>query len=776
MKKKLTLLLLTFAFMATGLYAQNCTPVSFGQPTIQPPTEDLDCVERGQPYSETVYIQNFDEVTLSGFTATVNFLRIDSIINLPCGLDYQVNTSQSTNSNTIAGGDSACISIYGTSHDFPGQYRILLYITVEVVVSGFPQQFQGEATDLIDQIEATAGQSLGLDFNYWLRVRETAAPCPAIDTLDATAWNLTASDPCPNPSDFVVQALSRTSEICGGDSVELYATAAGGTLPYTYSWDPDSSLIDANTQAPIAVPTVTTNYTVTADDGSTTATSDVEITIIPEPTAGFSFVVDSNQVTFTNNSTNATSYSWDYGDNTSGAASDPVKTYINAGTYDVILTATNNCGSDADTQSVTIVSQAFCTLSATCSAQSPTGNLGLSPDTDNINCVNRGDFYQQYLYLEVPAQITIQNLGITAEIDFLRIDNIENLPCGIAYRFDDPSQLYNGGTTGCLELYGTTIDPVGQYKLLLYITISISVPAFGIQGEEFSGRADELLQQIEDQLGSSLGIDFEYWLRVKNAGTTTCPAVDRSGNNDLTASCDVLEAAFTGSSCDGANGTLTGFGAGGYPPYTFDWDNGAMDSSIVVGPDSVVLLRVVDSLGNTVCSEAQLMPLTDPVADFESSLGEELTVTFDDASAEAITSYSWDFGDGNTSTEANPQHQYAAEGTYTVELTVTNDCGTHTVEKEVEVVPVGINDFNADFSISVIPNPNDGLFYLNIKTEKRENGVLSAYDMSGKVVYRENLDIINVRKAIDLNGVSQGVYILELRTESSRVIEKLVIK
>ncbi len=49
----------------------------------------------------------------------------------------------------------------------------------------------------------------------------------------------------------------------------------------------------------------------------------------------------------------------------------------------------------------------------------------------------------------------------------------------------------------------------------------------------------------------------------------------------------------------------------------------------------------------------------------------------------SIASYAWDFGDGNTSTSANPHHDYAAGGPYTVALTVTDNRGsTHTVNAQ----------------------------------------------------------------------------------------------
>ena len=52
--------------------------------------------------------------------------------------------------------------------------------------------------------------------------------------------------------------------------------------------------------------------------------------------------------------------------------------------------------------------------------------------------------------------------------------------------------------------------------------------------------------------------------------------------------------------------------------------------------------------------------------------------TFTDTSSDSdgtITAWSWDFGDGNTSPQQNPIHTYGADGTYTVNLTVTDNEG-----------------------------------------------------------------------------------------------------
>jgi PKD repeat protein len=71
-----------------------------------------------------------------------------------------------------------------------------------------------------------------------------------------------------------------------------------------------------------------------------------------------------------------------------------------------------------------------------------------------------------------------------------------------------------------------------------------------------------------------------------------------------------------------------------------------------------------------------------PVANFtvNTSFGEPpLTVQFTDTSTGTPPfSYSWDFGDGTNSTEANPVHTYENFGYYYVTLTVSNDYGTDT--------------------------------------------------------------------------------------------------
>lgn len=62
-----------------------------------------------------------------------------------------------------------------------------------------------------------------------------------------------------------------------------------------------------------------------------------------------------------------------------------------------------------------------------------------------------------------------------------------------------------------------------------------------------------------------------------------------------------------------------------------------------------------------------------------------LAVSFTNASGGDVTSHFWDFGDGQSSTDANPTHTYTSAGAYTVQLTVSDGVDSHTLTRPAYV-------------------------------------------------------------------------------------------
>ncbi len=112
---------------------------------------------------------------------------------------------------------------------------------------------------------------------------------------------------------------------------------------------------------------------------------------------------------------------------------------------------------------------------------------------------------------------------------------------------------------------------------------------------------------------------------------------------------------------------------------------------------AVILAQVGTSTGRLNLSI--VTPSPKPVADFTFEVS-DLSVLFTDASTGEPTAFHWNFGDGTTSEMQNPPpHDYPAEGTYTVSLTVSNSSGESTKRKFVTVKPG--EDLVAGFAFEV---------------------------------------------------------------------------
>ncbi len=169
-----------------------------------------------------------------------------------------------------------------------------------------------------------------------------------------------------------------------------------------------------------------------------------------------------------------------------------------------------------------------------------------------------------------------------------------------------------------------------------------------------------------------------------------------------TSGCAPLNVNFT----DQSTGTITGwswtFGDGGTstaqsPSHSYAAAGSYTVSLTVTGPGG--------SDGETKTNYVTVSAV--PVANFSGAPASgtaPLTVNFTDLSSGVPNSWSWNFGDGGTSTAQNPQRIYTTAGSYTVSLTVSNTCGadgeTKTAYITVSAPPAQQCDDFADGNIT----------------------------------------------------------------------------
>src|SRR4051794_31046903 len=178
------------------------------------------------------------------------------------------------------------------------------------------------------------------------------------------------------------------------------------------------------------------------------------------------------------------------------------------------------------------------------------------------------------------------------------------------------------------------------------------------------------------------------------------PVVDFSVNTIK--GCAPLPITFTSNSTPG-DGTIAS--------YFWDFGNGAtmadgqeIEYTYQSAPNISPSLTVTNSYGcySTLKKPNLIQVLPGVIPSFTASqtilCNVNDPVTFiNNSTGEGTLSYNWDFGDGNTSTNETPQHQYNKKGTYNVKLEVTNSDGC----KVDTLIPAYINvaNYHADFGV-----------------------------------------------------------------------------
>ena len=145
------------------------------------------------------------------------------------------------------------------------------------------------------------------------------------------------------------------------------------------------------------------------------------------------------------------------------------------------------------------------------------------------------------------------------------------------------------------------------------------------------------------------------------------------------------------------------------------------------------------------------------------------TVTFQSTDLNG-TQFQWDLGDGSSSTQQNPSHNYAP-GTYTVSQIVTGHCLNDTSTQTITVLPSGImeSDIHSDEKIFY----SDGRIHI----QSEISNSLVFYDVLGRKVFEQ---AINKNKSVQFinSNLPSGCYIVVLKNneEINSIVKVLIPK
>ncbi|MBX7182129.1 MAG: PKD domain-containing protein [Bacteroidia bacterium] len=231
--------------------------------------------------------------------------------------------------------------------------------------------------------------------------------------------------------------------------------------------------------------------------------------------------------------------------------------------------------------------------------------------------------------------------------------------------WDPQNTAYNGAVN---YAFSTQLSPAGNQTICAGNSLTLNAPSGnysyawsnGGNGATISVNSggDYFASITDNTTGCTLGSDT-----VSVAVST--PVATISPSNDTTI-------------CQGQSITLNANAGTAY-----SWSTGATTQSITLNATGLVTVTVTDANGCTATSNALQVTVENlPHANFVAQAN-QLSLTFTNTSTGNNT-YTWDFGNGQTSTlEDVPALTYTGDGSYTISLIATNQCGSDTLEQTV---------------------------------------------------------------------------------------------
>ncbi len=557
----------------------------------------------------------------------------------------------------------------------------------------------------------------------------TNIPDPVASPTTVTQYIVTVTDAngCINSDSVTVSVnalpvitTSADTSICLNDSIQI--SASGGS---TYQWSPANSLSDPNVSSPVAGPINTTTYTVVVtDQNGCIDSSNVTITINPLPVTsaitGPGAVCENDTTTYTVVNTNGSTYSWTIsgGNIVSGDGTNTVTAVYTAGGVAVIsVLETNSFGCSGDSVSFNVTVNPL-----------PAANAG--PDV--AVCTGNG------------TQL--------------------NASGGVAYQWSPGAGLNNPSipdpvaTPSSTTTYTVLVIDVNGCRNTDEVIVTVNpLPVVSITPNSNVCIGNSL------QLNAGGGVSY-MWSPATNLSSTTIPdpvttpvstiqytvvVTDVNGcvNSDsVTVTVNSLPTAIAGGDTTICAGTTAFLSASGGVSYSWTPASSLNNSGIsnpIASPTSITTYTVTVTDANG-CSD-------DDQVTVDVNIQPEAAFTVDDSGLSSATcdgydgylinnsidalNYVWQFPNGTTSTDVNPQVHINLSGSNLITLIAINNICADTTT--VDFTSTAVSQIFDNMPNIFTPN-GDGqndCFDLGATIDIAECSVWQVFNRWGSIVF-----------------------------------------
>lgn len=480
-----------------------------------------------------------------------------------------------------------------------------------------------------------------------------------------------------------VAFTSDTVTACGSKTVTFTnqtIPGAGGATSYLWDFgDGDSSTALSPTHTYTYVGNFAVSLVAINSSGCTNSlTKNNHIKIIGKPVTAFTANQTSScnapfQVTFSNTTTNATSFSWSFGDGNTSTATNPVHTYTASGSYTVrlISTGVNGCKDTLTKTAYIVIGQVnagFTATSPVCAGKAVSFTNTTTPG---------------------PGTTRIWTFGTGSTTDTSVNPNF-TYPLAGSYNVTLIEMYANNCNDTVVQTITVNANPTAQFTTS--DTVGCAVP-FTANFTNSSTGATSYAWSFGSGTSTAINPSFIYnALGIYNVSLIATNAsgckdtVTRNNYIKLQAPVGTLTATPT-ATCINSNVQFTSSVAAPLYATNYRWDFG--DGSSIVNCASCstqshaytgtgtynVQLIITTATGCFDTIQQTITISAKPTANFTGTpltICPDATVNFTNTSTGA-TSYNWSFGDGFSAVTTNPGHTYDNTGTYNVTLIASNN-------------------------------------------------------------------------------------------------------